>query len=173
MQVSSLQARRSSSCWPSSSSGGNPFPLVEADQRGPHRRFRSRRRNPVGGSRPIASRRRPLDMGRQRLADRRGGWWTSGAGEQSRLDPRPATRLQDGGGVNPNGRCIGWAATLRRFNRPIRDGASCWALLRRRAFAFFFACPSDDSLYFAVWCRVGCSIVTVLGRPISLLLSRW
>jgi hypothetical protein len=41
------------------------------------------------------------------------------------------------------------------------------------AFVFVFACPSDDPLYIAVWYTVGCAIVTTVGRPILMRLSRW
>ena len=41
------------------------------------------------------------------------------------------------------------------------------------AFVFVFACPSDDPLYIAVWYTVGCSIVTIVGRPVLLRLARW
>jgi hypothetical protein len=65
---------------------------------------------------------------------------------------------------------------LRRGAPTDRGGTALAAALSSAtwgAFVFVFACPSDDPFYIAVWYTVGCSIVTILGRPILVRESRW
>ena len=71
---------------------------------------------------------------------------------------------------------IALGGLIRRGAPTDRSGTALAAGLSSAAwgaFVFVFACPSDDPLYIAVWCTVGCSIVTLLGRVILMRLSRW
>ena len=159
---------------------GSPLLLVETHQHGAHRGPGRGGGDPVGRSCPVAPSRTALDtcLHRrdpcQRLADRRGRQWTRGSGSSSRLDARPAMRLEDGGAIDSSSHRTRCADTAWRTDRPRRDGACRRAVLRGLgAFVFVFACPSDDPLYIAVWSTLGCSIVTILGRTILIRLSRW
>ena len=65
---------------------------------------------------------------------------------------------------------------VRRGAPTDREGTALAAGLSSAAwgaFIFVFACPSDDSLYIAVWYTVGCAIVTIIGRAVLMWLSRW
>ncbi len=65
---------------------------------------------------------------------------------------------------------------LRRGAPTDRSGTALAAGLAAAAwgaFVFVFACPSDDPLYIAVWYTIDCAIVTLFGRAIVPLLTRW
>ena len=71
---------------------------------------------------------------------------------------------------------IALAFLIRQGAPSDRSGTALAAALASAgwgAFAFVFACPSDDPFYIAVWYSIGCGIATLVGQAALSSVTRW